>query len=173
MRSCSRSFCASLPIVVVLPVPLTPTTRITVGFPSSASVPRLAEHRRDLLLERLAEVGQVAAGLEPAHELGGGAHTDVAVDQRLFEPLPVLRIARIEGRRRQLARQRAPALAQGVAQATEEADPLLLGLLRPLGVTEELCPRPAHGAEVSERVPSRDKRPNRSEAVTLSSHPLC
>ena len=31
LSPCSRSFEASLPIVVVLPVPLTPTTRITVG----------------------------------------------------------------------------------------------------------------------------------------------
>ena len=30
-RPCSRSFCASLPIVVVFPVPFTPTTRTTVG----------------------------------------------------------------------------------------------------------------------------------------------
>ena len=140
MRSCSRSFWASLPIVVVLPVPLTPTTRITVGFSVELERAWLAEHRRDLLLERLAEIGQIAARLEPADELGGGAHADVAVDQRLFEPLPVLLVAGIEGRRRQLARERAPALAERVAQASEEADPLLLGLL-PLGVTEELCPR--------------------------------
>src|SRR5438067_2432403 len=38
-RPCSRRRCASLPIVVVLPVPLTPTTRITLGGPSRPSRP--------------------------------------------------------------------------------------------------------------------------------------
>src|SRR3954453_18579837 len=35
-RPCSESLAASLPIVVVLPVPLTPTTRITLGRPWTA-----------------------------------------------------------------------------------------------------------------------------------------
>ncbi len=77
--------------------------------------PRLAEHRRDLLLERLAQIAELAAGLEPAHELRGRADADVAVDEGLLEPLPVLRVAGIEGRRRQLARERPPALAERVA----------------------------------------------------------
>ena len=97
-RPCSRSFCASLPIVVVLPVPLTPTTRITLGVSGQVERAGLAEQLGDLLGERLAEVAELAARLEPADELGGRADADVARDQRLLEPLPVLVVAGIEGR---------------------------------------------------------------------------
>jgi hypothetical protein len=81
--------CASFPIVVVLPVPLTPTTRITLGLPRGRAS-RLAEHLRDLLRERAVQVGQLVPRFESAHELGGGTHADIALDQRLLEPLPVL-----------------------------------------------------------------------------------
>ena len=98
----------------------------------------LAEHLGDLLGERPVQVGQLVARLEPAHELGGRADADVALDQRLLEPLPVLVVARIEGRGRELAGQRAAALAERVAQASEKAFALLGRLLRPLGVAEQL-----------------------------------
>ena len=135
-RPCSRSFCASFPIVVVLPVPFTPTTRITLGAPGRLSVGRLAEHVGDLLHERRAEVAELVPRLQPAHELRGRAHADVALDQRLLEPLPVLGVAGIERRSRKLARERTAALAERVAQSAEEALLLLRGLLRPLGVTQ-------------------------------------
>ena len=79
---------ASLPIVVVLPVPLTPTTRITAGSWCDVERRRLAEQRGDLLGERGLQLGQVLARLEPADQLGRRAHADVGVDQRLLEPLP-------------------------------------------------------------------------------------
>ena len=103
---------------------------------------RLAEQLRDLLRERLAEIAELAAGLEPANELGGGAHADVAADQRLLEPLPVLLVARIEGSRGELAGERAAALPERIAQTAEESGALLLALPRPVGIAEELCPRP-------------------------------
>ena len=81
---------------------------------------------------------ELVAGLEPAHELGGRAHADVALDQRLLEPLPVLVVAGIEGRRGELAGERAAALAERVAQAPEEAVALLGRLLRPLRITQQL-----------------------------------
>ena len=98
----------------------------------------LAEHLGDLLRERAVQVGQVVAGLEPAHELGGRADADVALDQRLLEPLPVLVVAGIEGRGGQLAGESAAALAERVAQAAEEAVALLGRLLRPRGIPQQL-----------------------------------
>ena len=79
-----RSWCASLPIVVVLPVPLTPTTRITGRLlVRPPSVGRLAEERLDLLRQRVAEVAESPTGLEPPHELRGRRNADVGLDQRL------------------------------------------------------------------------------------------
>ena len=85
---------------------------------------------------------ELAAGLEPADQLRGGANADVAADQRLLEPLPVLLVARIEGSRGELAGERAAALPERIAQTAEESGALLLALLRPVGIAEELCPRP-------------------------------
>ena len=127
-----------MPIVVVLPVPLTPTTRITLGLAGQVQRSRLAEHLGDLLRERGVQVGQLVASLEPAHELGGRADADVALDQRLLEPLPVLVVAGIEGRGGELARERAAALAERVAQPAEEAVALLDRLLRPVGIAQQL-----------------------------------
>ena len=112
LRPCSSSFAASLPIVVVLPVPLTPTTRITLGRAPSSSAPRLAEQARDLLLQRRAEIGRVAPCLETPDELGRRRHAHVGCDQRLLEPLPRSRVTRIEGRHGDLLRERTPALAE-------------------------------------------------------------
>ena len=52
----------------------------------------------DLLRERRAEVAELVPRLEPADELGGRADADVALDQRLLEPLPGLVVAGVEGR---------------------------------------------------------------------------
>ena len=111
---------------------------MTLGLAGRFSVPGLAEHLGDLLRERAVQVGQVVAGLEPAHELGGRADADVALDQRLLEPLPVLVVAGIEGRGGELAGESAAALAERVAQAAEEAVALLGRLLRPRGIPQQL-----------------------------------
>ena len=87
---------------------------------------RLAEHRRRLLDERLDQIADDAPRLEPLDELGGGGDSDVRRDQRLLEPLPGLVVGGIERRGRELAGQRAAALAERVAQLPEEAG---LGLL--------------------------------------------
>ena len=75
---------------------------------------RLAEELRDLVAERLVEVGQLAARLEPADELGRRRDADVARDQRLLEPLPVGGVARIERRRGELGGERLPRARQGL-----------------------------------------------------------
>ena len=138
-RPCSDSLRASLPIVVVFPVPFTPTTSMTLGSPRERERRCVAEERLDLLDERVLEPAGDAASLEPAHELRGRRDTDIAADERLLEPFPRLVVGRIERRRRQLGRQRPPALRQRVAHATEEPCPLGLVRLRDL-VAEKLGP---------------------------------
>ena len=76
------------------------------------------------------------AGLEAADQLSGCANAHVALDQRLLEPLPVLVVARIEGRGGELAGERAPALAERVAEPSEEALLLLSSLLRAFHITQ-------------------------------------
>ena len=89
---------------------------------------RIAEQLCDLLRERLAEVAERAARLEPAHELGGRAHADVGLDQRLLEPLPRELVARVEGGRGDLLGERAARLRERVAEAREEPRPFRLRL---------------------------------------------
>ena len=81
-----------------------------------------------------------AARLEPLHELGGGRHADVGRDQRLLQPLPGLVVGGVEGSGGELPGQRAPTLAERVAQAPEETG---LGslLLVALFVPEQGAPR--------------------------------
>jgi hypothetical protein len=57
---------------------------------------RNAEQGLDLLRERLAEVTELTAGLEPPDELGGGRNADVGADQRDLEPLPRVLPRRVE-----------------------------------------------------------------------------
>ena len=73
---------------------------------------RLAEHGRSLLDECLGQISDLAAGLEPRDELGGGRHADVGGDQRLLEPLPGLVVGGIEGGGGELVGERAAALAR-------------------------------------------------------------
>ena len=141
---------ASLPIVVVLPVPLTPTTRITVGsgrrsILSSPVRASWASSSASRLRERLAadERALLGLALELLDDLGGGLRADVGVDQRLLEALPGRprrgrpRTASPGPRRQRLAR-----LAHVLAQAAEEAAALLLAL--------GLVGRPRRGAVVEE-----------------------
>ena len=83
--------------MVVFPVPLTPTTRMTAGSWCDVERRRLVEQRRDLLGERGLQLGQVLPRLEPANQLRSRTDADVGVDQRLLEALPrgvVLRVER-------------------------------------------------------------------------------
>ena len=100
-----------------------------------------SEQLGHLLGERLVEIRQLAAALEPPHELGGGANADVAGDERLLEPLPVRVVAGVErGRRHELAGERAPRLRERVAQPREEATAFLLRLGRRVRLAQQLRP---------------------------------
>ena len=127
---------ASLPIVVVLPVPLTPTTRITVGSgrrsilsspvrASSAS----SSARRLVSASPPTSVALLGLALELLDDLGGRARADVGVDQRLLEALPGLLVeVALEQRRLDLGGERLARLAHVLAQAAEEAAAALLAL---------------------------------------------
>ncbi len=54
---------------------------------------RIAEQRLDLLGERLAQVAELAARLEPPDELRRRRDADVGADQRDLEPLPRILLA--------------------------------------------------------------------------------
>ena len=102
----------------------------------------LAEEFDHLLRERRVQLRELAAGLEPPHELGSGGNADVAGDERLLEPFPVRIVPGIEGRRgSELARQRPTRLRKRVAEAREEAaTAFLLGLGRRIRLTQQLRP---------------------------------
>src|SRR3954468_6117460 len=93
-RPCSASLAESLPIVVVLPVPLTPTTRITAGAGGTAGgggpAARPGPPPR---AEGGVQARGAAGGPGPPHELGRRADADVAGDEPLLEPLPVRVVA--------------------------------------------------------------------------------
>ena len=123
---------ASLPIVVVLPVPLTPTTSITVGcsrseMRSAPGSPGLRQLGQQLLQaggERLGtrQLAGLGLALQALHHARGGARPDVGEDQRLLQALPRLLVVGIAGQRgRHLVGQRLARAAQVVAQAPEEA----------------------------------------------------
>jgi hypothetical protein len=91
---CSRELRASLPIVVVLPVPLTPTTRITAGA-RGRRASGLAEQRRQLLDERVRDRAVAALSSRRTTSARRG-NADVGGDERLLEPLPGRLVGRIE-----------------------------------------------------------------------------
>ena len=93
-------------------------------------------------------VGAFAACLEPLHELGCRRNADVGRDQRFLEALPCLVVGGVEGRRGELVGERAAALAERVAQPTEETGLSLL-LLGRLLVTEQ--PGPGRQAATASR----------------------
>src|SRR5581483_3030406 len=109
---------------------------------------RRAEDRRDLLGEGGVQVAELLPGLEAPHELGGRRHADVRGEERLLEPLPGGRVARVERRDRELLGERAARARERVAQPPHEALPGDLGLVGPLGVAEELGPRACHRERV-------------------------
>ena len=147
-----------MPIVVVLPVPLTPTTRMTLGSPARSirgGSPKSSATSSASASFRFADV---AARLEPSHELRRRGHADVAGDQRLLEPLPRRRVARVERRGGKLLRERAPAAPERVPQAREQPRALLAALLVGPAVAEQLSPGPATAQNVSRPVAAGVRR---------------
>ncbi len=160
-----RSAWASLPIVVVLPVPLTPTTRTTAGFFAgrSAALPTcrdLGEQLDQPSAGRLRPLDLAALdlGLEPADDIRGRAGADVGHDQRLLEPLPGFGVERLEERGADLGAERLAAGREALAQAPEEAAPLGRAVLAPVLVglgdrgsplpeVDQLCPARRHGRQ--------------------------
>src|SRR5581483_12115822 len=116
---------------------------------------RLPEQPLDLLGERLLERGELAARLQPAHELRRRRHAHVGPDERLLEPLPGALVARVEGSAGELADERPAALRERVAQPREEPGPLLLLARARLRVAEQLRPRPRHATKARRTRPSR------------------
>ncbi len=149
---------AILPIDVVLPVPFTPVIRITAG--RCAHIDARVAHRAHQLrydrgqpvaqLLRVAQAAGVRLALEPLDHLDRRRHAAVGVDQRLLQPLPHVRIRRVEHDRRQLLRHRLAALGEALAHPREQpAALLLLGLGRHGGVAaggEHLLPGRRHRA---------------------------
>src|SRR5262249_4591642 len=116
---------------------------------------RLAQQSRSFLGQRLVEIAELGACLEPAHELGRGGNPHVGGDQRLLPPLPRRPLRRIECGRGDLLGQRPAALAERVAQTREEATGLGARLrIAAVSVAEQLRPRAAHACETRFRIRS-------------------
>jgi hypothetical protein len=105
---------------------------------------RVAEHPRDLVRQRLAEVADLLPRLEAPDELRRRGHADVGGEERLLEPLPRALVRGIERRNGDLLGERAARARERVAQPADEALPGRLGLVRALGVAEQLGPGPRH-----------------------------
>ena len=107
---------------------------------------RLAEERRDLVRERIAELAELAARLQPLHELRRRRNPDVGLDQRLLEPLPREVVSRLECGDRDLLGERAARLRQRVAQAGEHPCAGFLALRLGTGLPQQLRPASRHRA---------------------------
>ena len=110
-----------------------------------ASVGALAEERLHLVGERVREVGDLAARLEPPDELGRRRHADVGPDERHLELLPRVLLGGVEGGA-ELGHERSSALAERVPETGEEPAALLL-VGGAFGVAEQLGPGARHGEE--------------------------
>ena len=144
-----------MPIVVVLPVPLTPDDEDhRRGGPQVDGVGLGARGVGQQLGEPPGQVGAArelpgaGLGLQPTHDAGGGGGAHVGLDQHLLQALPRLLVERLEDRRLELGPQGLPALLQVLAQPTEEAAALLAvghgRRGRPVGGQEELRPGARH-----------------------------
>ena len=124
---------ASLPIVVVLPTPFTPTNIHTFGSPAAVRERRGVRRRRAARPPRRARARSSASasadplglGPRPAPRRGcvrRGRHADVGEEQRLFELVPrvVVDLRRLRPRRR--AGERGAGLAEAVARARGRLD---------------------------------------------------
>ena len=128
--SSAMSTRASLPVVVVLPVPLTPTTRMIAGWPSRRRARvrsmRGVDEGQQLLAEHGAHARRVAGALD-AHpgaqaldQLGGGGDAEVGLQQQGLDVLPVLLGDRVAGQQgEQALAQDALAAGQPGAQPDE------------------------------------------------------
>ena len=130
---------AILPMVVVLPLPLTPTMRITVGSwvrsmvsSSKRAVSASSSRRRRVRSSPLCSSPEPASPSSRSTIAAGGGRADVGVDQRLLQVLEGLVVERLEHRGLQLGPERLPRLGHVLPQAAEEAA-ALLGLLARLG----------------------------------------
>ena len=120
---------AILPIVVVLPVPLTPTIISTAGSPlrSIGARPVAATSARISIRRSRTScaVGGHGAGvdlvLEPFDHRGGGRGAGVGEDQRLLQPLPGFLVDPVEEAGGDLLGQRLAAFREALAQAFEDA----------------------------------------------------
>src|ERR687887_1909402 len=121
------------------------------GVRGDVEAARLAEEAGDLVREGRTQILDVAAGFEPLDELRGGANPDVGGDERLLEPLPGRLVAGVEGGRRELFGERAAALAERLAQPSEEPAALLLALRRRAVLAQELRPAPRHAGTLARR----------------------
>ena len=99
-RPSARNFAASLPMVVVLPEPLTPATRMTNGFLCRIDDERL-RHRRQRLLDfardhRLDLVGRdrgvMTASLRAVRNPVRGADAEIGANQRVLDFLDRRRV---------------------------------------------------------------------------------
>ena len=94
-RPSARNFAASLPMVVVLPEPLTPATRMTNGFfvasmtsGWAACAKRLLDLRGDHRLDLVGrDRGVVAAFAERVRDPVRGADAEIGADQRIVDLL--------------------------------------------------------------------------------------
>ena len=103
---------------------------------------RLAEQCLDLLGERMLQAVEVAARLEPAHELDRRGHANVGGEQGLLEALRLV----VDGSNSAAASCSASArrLFERLAEAREQAGALLRVDLGLRLVAQQLRPRPRH-----------------------------
>jgi hypothetical protein len=100
--------------------------------------PGIAEQGRELVGERVAELRQVLARLEPLDELCGRRDADVCADERFLEALPGRVVTGIERGGRKLGGERAAALRERIPQPREEPGTVRLGLGLRILLAEEL-----------------------------------
>ena len=106
---------------------------------------RVSEERLHLVGERVREIGDLAARLEPPDELGRRRHADIGPDERHLELLPRVLRRGVEGGA-QLGDERTAALGERVPETGEEPAALLL-VGGAFGVAEQLGPGARHGGE--------------------------
>ena len=136
LRPAPESLAASLPMVVVLPVPLTPTTRMTCGLWRKIELQRLGDGGQHLGDLGRHDAGDLLAGHVLAVALGGQRVGDaerrldaeIGLDQEVFEVLQRLVVELALGEeRRDLAGELRRGAGETLAQALEPAEFLLRG----------------------------------------------
>ena len=123
-----------MPIVVVLPVPFTPTINSTAGSPLRSIGARPVEATSARISISLPRTAPPSAGTAPDSTSCSSRSTTAAVvgrpgvgkDQRLLEPFPGLLVDPIEEAGGDLLAQGLAALGEALAQAAEDAAALPL-----------------------------------------------